>query len=74
MLTVGVLTISDRGWRGEREDRSGEVIKRMLAALDAHIAVYEIVPDEKEVISLFENTVTFLEFNRAYQGPMEGDS
>jgi molybdenum cofactor synthesis domain-containing protein len=51
MLTVGVLTISDRGWRGEREDRSGETIKRMLAALDAHILRYEIVPDEKEIIS-----------------------
>ena len=51
MLTVGVLTISDRGWRGEREDGSGETIKRMLAALDAHISRYEIVPDEKEIIS-----------------------
>lgn len=51
MLTVGVLTISDRGWRGEREDKSGEVIKRMLAALDAHVARYEIVPDEKDIIS-----------------------
>ena len=51
MITVGVLTISDRGWRGEREDKSGEVVKRMIAALDAHIARYEIVPDEKEVIS-----------------------
>jgi len=51
MLTVGVLTISDKGWRGEREDKSGEAIKQMLAALDAHIARYEIVPDEKEIIS-----------------------
>jgi molybdenum cofactor synthesis domain-containing protein len=51
MLTVGVLTISDKGWRGEREDESGEAIKRMLTALDAHIARYEIVPDEKEVVS-----------------------
>jgi molybdopterin adenylyltransferase len=51
MLTVGVLTISDRGWRGEREDRGGETIKRMLTALDAHISRYEIVPDDKEVIS-----------------------
>ena len=51
MLTVSVLTISDRGWSGEREDISGETIKQMLAALDAHIARYEIVPDEKEIIS-----------------------
>ena len=51
MLTVGVLTISDRGWSGEREDISGETIKQTLAALDAHIARYEIVPDEKAIIS-----------------------
>ena len=51
MLRVGVLTISDRGWRGEREDISGTAIKQMLAAIDGHIAVYEIIPDEKDVIS-----------------------
>ena len=51
MLTVGILTISDRGWRGEREDRSGEAIKQLLAALDTQIVRYEIVPDEKEIIS-----------------------
>ena len=51
MLTVGILTISDRGWRGEREDRSGEAIKQLLAALDTQLVRYEIVPDEKEIIS-----------------------
>ena len=51
MLTVGILTISDRGWRGEREDRSGEAIKQVLAALDAHLVKYDIVPDEKDIIS-----------------------
>ncbi len=51
MLTVGILTISDRGWRGEREDRSGEAIKQVLAALDAHLVRYDIVPDEKDIIS-----------------------
>jgi len=51
MLTVGILTISDRGWRGEREDRSGEAIKQVLAALDTHLVSYDIVPDEKDIIS-----------------------
>lgn len=51
MFTVGILTISDRGWRGEREDKSGEAIKDMLTALDARMVKYDIVPDEKEVIS-----------------------
>jgi len=51
MLTVGILTISDRGWRGEREDRSGEAIKQVLAALDTHLVRYDIIPDEKDIIS-----------------------
>jgi molybdenum cofactor synthesis domain-containing protein len=51
MLTVGILTISDRGWRGEREDRSSEEIKQMLATLNAHLVRYDIVPDEKDIIS-----------------------
>jgi len=51
MLTAGILTISDRGSRGEREDESGKAIKRLLAPLDARLVKYDIVPDEKEIIS-----------------------
>jgi len=51
MFTLGILTISDKGSRGEREDESGKVIKELLAALDAHPVKYDIVPDEREVIS-----------------------
>jgi len=51
VLNAGILTISDRGWSGEREDKSGEVIKRMLESLDARVVRYEIVPDEAEIIS-----------------------
>ena len=51
MLTLGILTISDRGSRGEREDRSGEAIEQVLAALDAQLVRYDIVPDEKEIIA-----------------------
>ncbi len=46
----GVLTISDKGSRGEREDRSGQVIHEVVAELDGDLAVYDIVPDEKDQI------------------------
>jgi molybdopterin adenylyltransferase len=46
----GVLTISDKGSRGEREDRSGRAIQEIVAQLAGEIAAYEIVPDEKEQI------------------------
>jgi molybdopterin adenylyltransferase len=51
MFTAGILTISDKGSRGERIDESGEAIKEILAALDARVLKYEVVPDEREVIS-----------------------
>jgi molybdopterin adenylyltransferase len=51
MLTVGILTISDKGAQGQRYDRSGEVIRKSLSQLGSNIIKYDIVPDELEVIS-----------------------
>jgi molybdopterin adenylyltransferase len=50
MFTVGILTISDKGSRGERQDKSGEVIREILSSMNVRIANYDIVPDEKELI------------------------
>lgn len=50
MWRVGILTVSDKGWRGEREDRSGEAIRKLLPRINGHVAAYEIVPDERETI------------------------
>jgi molybdopterin adenylyltransferase len=50
MFTVGVLTISDKGARGERQDESGEVIREILPSMDARIVNYDVIPDEKELI------------------------
>jgi molybdopterin adenylyltransferase len=50
MFTAGILTISDKGSRGERQDRSGEVIREILFRMDVRIVNYSIVPDEKELI------------------------
>ena len=51
MFTVGILTISDKGWRGERQDRSGEAIREILSKIDIRIVDYDLVPDEKELIA-----------------------
>jgi molybdenum cofactor synthesis domain-containing protein len=51
MLKVGILTISDKGYRGERQDKSGEVILEILSGIGARIANYDIVPDEKNLIT-----------------------
>lgn len=50
MFTVAILTLSDKGSRGEREDKSGPVIAEMLDA-DLYEVVYTaILPDEKHII------------------------
>lgn len=51
MLTVGILTISDKGAQGQRYDKSGEVIRESLSQLGSNIIKYDIVPDELEVIA-----------------------
>ena len=51
MLTAGVLTISDKGWLGERYDESGQVAQQCIARLPIKVAKYGIVPDERETIS-----------------------
>lgn len=51
MFKVGILTVSDRGARGERVDKSGELVKKIVQEnLEAEIVKYEIIPDEKEII------------------------
>jgi molybdopterin adenylyltransferase len=50
MITVAVLTLSDKGSKGEREDTSGPMIREMLKSIDAVVRYYDILPDEKELI------------------------
>ena len=46
---LGIITVSDKGSRGEREDKSGAVIMERLKPL-ADVVDYRIVPDEMEDI------------------------
>ena len=46
----GVLTLSDKGSRGEREDTSGPRIQEMLRGAGYEIAVAQILPDRQELI------------------------
>ena len=49
-IKAAILTISDRCARGEREDESGPAIQEFLLEIPATLVVYEIVPDELELI------------------------
>ncbi|OLS03741.1 MogA/MoaB family molybdenum cofactor biosynthesis protein [Tissierella creatinophila] len=50
MFRVGIITCSDKGFKGEREDISGKVIKDILEKNDYKVETYKIVPDDKEEI------------------------
>ena len=50
-VRVGVLTISDKGARGEREDASGRTVAELLASHGYPGAARRIVPDERDRIT-----------------------
>ncbi len=51
MIRAGVLTLSDKGSRGERVDLSGPEVVRMLKEIGIETESIEIIPDEAEIIS-----------------------
>jgi molybdopterin adenylyltransferase len=50
-MNVGVLTLSDKGSRGERVDRSGPAIGETLAPLGATVCRAAVLPDDLESIA-----------------------
>jgi molybdopterin adenylyltransferase len=51
MINFGILTISDKGSKGQRQDKSGEVIRDIVSGMKSTIVKYEIVPDEADIIA-----------------------
>jgi len=47
---IAILTASDKGSKGEREDKSGETIREMVQDL-GDVVDYVVVPDERERIA-----------------------
>ena len=48
--TAAVITVSDKGWRGERADASGPLLCEILKEKGFDVVYTCIVPDEKEQI------------------------
>jgi molybdopterin adenylyltransferase len=51
LISFGVLTISDKGSRGERYDGSGAAIQDRVNLMGGRVVRYDIVPDEVDIIS-----------------------
>lgn len=50
-MKAGILTLSDKGARGERTDLSGPALMEWLRARDVETSAYEMIPDELVLIS-----------------------
>lgn len=50
-LRAAVLTLSDKGAAGERQDTSGAAIRELLAGIGARIIRAEVIPDDHDRIA-----------------------
>ncbi len=50
-VRVGVLTVSDKGSRGERKDTAGPALEELVVPLGATVAKRAIVPDDRPLIA-----------------------
>ena len=50
-FTAGVLTISDKGSQGLREDKSGDVVTAMLTEAGLSVIKKAVVPDDRTLLS-----------------------
>ncbi len=50
MFRAAILTLSDKGARGERVDDSGRLLRKALEQARIEVIHYAILPDEKDVL------------------------
>lgn len=51
MYTTAILTISDKGYAGEREDKSGEAVRAIVEERGYSVVHYAVLPDEQDLIA-----------------------
>lgn len=51
MFKVGIITASDKGSRGDREDLSGALIRDIMENRGYQVVSYRILPDEKDLLA-----------------------
>ncbi len=57
MISVGILTMSDKGSAGKREDESGRVLHEMVETLPGKVVIYKVIPDDRTAIR--ESLISF---------------
>jgi molybdenum cofactor synthesis domain-containing protein len=49
--SAAILTVSDKGAAGERDDTSGAAIRELLDTIGIAVTRYEVVPDERDTVA-----------------------
>jgi len=49
-IKFAVLTISDKGYKGEREDKSGPLLRNIIIENQGEVKIMKIIPDKRELI------------------------
>lgn len=50
MYSVAIITLSDKGFKGEREDKSGPLIAKLLPKDKYEVSRYTMLPDEYDLL------------------------
>ncbi|HWQ42067.1 MAG TPA: MogA/MoaB family molybdenum cofactor biosynthesis protein [Desulfosporosinus sp.] len=50
MIRVGVITASDKGARGEREDLSGPTLVKLVQEIGGDVVEYVVLPDDQTLL------------------------
>ncbi len=50
MIRVGVITASDKGSRGEREDLSGPTLVKLVQEIGGDVVEYVVLPDDQTLL------------------------
>ena len=50
MISLAIITLSDKGSKGEREDLSGQTIRELVSTMGMTVKHYEIIPDERDIL------------------------
>ena len=50
MFKIGIITASDKGFKGERIDESGKIIKEIMCNKGYSVEKYTVLPDDKQML------------------------
>lgn len=59
-MKVGVITISDRSFKGIYKDKSGPILIDLVRKFGAEVVKYEVIPDDKKIIK--DRLITYSDY------------